>query len=71
MSELYEDTIKLDSLPPDAILDQGDLATLRKTARNTTPVARPLSFGDVIHCDIVFGPEIAIGNVHFGLIFTD
>jgi len=71
MSELYEDTIKLDSLPPDAILDQGDLATLRKTARNTTPVARPLSFGDVIHCDIVFGPEVAIGNVHFGLIFTD
>jgi len=71
MSELYEDTIKLDSLPPDAILDQGDLATLRKTACNTTPVARPLSFGDVIHCDIVFGPEVAIGNVHFGLIFTD
>jgi hypothetical protein len=58
-------------LPPDAILDQGDIATLQKTARNTTPVARPSSFGDVIHCDIVFGPEVAIGNVHYGLLFMD
>jgi len=71
LSDLYEGTIKLDLLPPDAILDQGDMATLQKTAHNTTPVARPSSFGDVIHCDIVFGPEVAIGNVHYGLLFMD
>jgi hypothetical protein len=71
LPDLYEDTIKLDHLPPDAILDQRDMATLQKTARNTTPVPRSSSFGDVIHCDIVFGPEVAIGNVHYGLLFTD
>jgi hypothetical protein len=24
-----------------------------------------------MHMDIVFGPEVAIGNIHFGLLFTD
>jgi len=71
LSTLYQDTITLDSLPCDAVLDPGDVATLRKTPRNTTPVARPASFGDPIHLDIVFGPEVALANVHYGLIFTD
>jgi hypothetical protein len=49
LSSLYHDTIKLDSSPSDAVLDRGDLSTIRKTSRNTTPVPRPLVFGDVIH----------------------
>jgi hypothetical protein len=53
------------------VLDPGDYATLRKKNRNTTPVPRPSSFGDVIHLDIVFGPEVAIGNVHNALLFSD
>jgi len=24
-----------------------------------------------MHVDIVFGPDIAIGNVHYGLLFSD
>ena len=70
-STLYKDTLKLDNTPVDAILDPGDLATLHKKARNTTPTPRPAHFGDVMHMDIVFGPEVAIGNVHFGLMFSD
>jgi len=72
-STLYKDTLKLDNTPLDAILDPGDLATLHKKARNTTPTPRPAHFGDVMHMDIVFGPEVAIGNVHFGLttVITD
>jgi hypothetical protein len=69
--DLYQDTIILDTTPIDAVLDQGDLATIRKTSRNTTPVPRPNSFGEVIHMDIVFGPDISIGNIHYGLLFTD
>ncbi len=68
---LYQDTINLDQSPCDAILDPGDFATLRKTPRNTTPVQRPAGFGDVIHVDIVFGPKVALANVHYGIIFTD
>lgn len=71
LSTLYHDTIKLDSSPSDAVLDRGDLATIRKSPQNTAPVPRPLSFDDVIHMDIVFAPEVALANTHYGLIFTD
>jgi hypothetical protein len=53
------------------VLDAGGTATLRKKCRNTSPVPRPLAFGDVFHVDIVFGPEVSIGNIHYGLLFTD
>jgi len=49
--------LSLDATPADAVLDPGDLATLHKKARNTTPVSRPSQFGEVIHMDIVFGPR--------------
>ena len=71
LSTLYQDTIILDKLPPDAILDMGDIATIHKANRNTTPVPRPSNFADVIHMDIVFGPDISVGNIHYGLLFTD
>jgi hypothetical protein len=31
----------------------------------------PLAFGDVIHMDIIFSPEVSIGNIHYGLLFSD
>jgi hypothetical protein len=71
LQDLYQDTISLDTTPADAVLDMGDLASIRKTPRNTYPVSRPHSFGDVIHMDIVFGPDLSIGNIHYGLLFTD
>jgi len=71
LKDLYCNTIHLDSTPADAILDLGDVATLHKKPRNTTPVPRSSFFGQVMHMDIVFGPEVAIGNIHFGLLFTD
>jgi hypothetical protein len=71
LSTLYQDTIHLDTTSPDAVLDMGDLATIKKSARNTTPVPRPSSFGDVIHMDIVFGTNVSIGNIHYSLLFTD
>jgi hypothetical protein len=71
LSSLYQPTVTLDHMPPDAVLDIGHFATFPKTPRNTTPVPRPSRFGDVIHVNIVFGPKIAIGNVHYGLLFSD
>jgi hypothetical protein len=38
---LHQNTITLDNMPADAVLDMGDLATLRKRARFTSPVPRP------------------------------
>jgi hypothetical protein len=71
LHNLYKDSIVLDKLPPDAVLDMGDLATMRKTPRNTNPVPRPSKIGDVIHMDIVFGPEVSLENIHYGLMFSD
>jgi hypothetical protein len=71
LPELYQDTVKLDSTPADAVFDLGDIATLCKSPRHTSPVPRPPCFDDVVHMDIVFGPEVSIGNIHYGLLFTD
>jgi hypothetical protein len=71
LSDLYQPTITLDSQPPDAVLDAGDFSTLLKVPKNTKWVPRPASFLDVVHMDIVFGPEVSLGNVHYGLLFTD
>ncbi len=71
LATFYQNTVALDSSPPDAIHDPGDLCNVRKSHRNTTPVCRPPSFGDINHMDIVFGPDIALSNVHYGLLFTD
>jgi hypothetical protein len=68
---LYSNNLCLDSTLADAVLDQGVYATLHKKARNTTPVPRSECFGDVMNMDIVFGPEVALGNIHYGLMFTD
>jgi len=71
LRDLYTPNICLDHLPPDAVLDTGHFATMKRSARNTTPVPRSSFFGEVIHIDIVFGPEVALGNIHYGLIFSD
>jgi hypothetical protein len=70
-SHLYQSTVKLDNTLADAILDVGSFATMRKKPRNTTPVPRPNNFADVFHMDNIFGPEVSIGNIHYGLLFTD
>lgn len=63
--------MKLDNLPADAVLDVGDVSTIHKMPHNTTPAPRPSAFADVIHMDITFFPDVSIGNIHYGLMFTD
>ena len=68
---MYQPTISIDKTTPDAVLDPGYFAMLRKNYRSTTPVPRPSGFGEIIHVDIVFGPGISVGNIHYGLICVD
>jgi hypothetical protein len=68
---LYQDTVRFDQSQPDAILDAGCFASLHKKDRNTVSVPRPQQFGDVFHIDIVFGLEISVGNIHYGLLCVD
>lgn len=60
---LYQSTVKLDHTPADAILDSGHFANMKKKNRNTSPIPRSSYFGETIHVDIVFGPEVSVGNV--------
>jgi len=69
-SELYNPTVRLDNSPPDAVLDPGHFVSIRKSPRNTMPVPRSSYFGKVMHMDIVFGPEVAVGDIHYGLLFS-
>jgi len=71
LGDLYQSTVTLDNTPADAVLDQGNFASLKKKPRNTFPVTRPQNFGDVMHIDIIFGPEVAVGNIHYGLLIVD
>jgi hypothetical protein len=71
LSTLYAGTVKLDNLPSDAVLDSGLLANLKKSPRNTTPAPQPSHFAEVVHMDIVFGPEVALGDIHYALLLTD
>ena len=71
ISALYQSTIRLDQTLADAVFDSGSLATVKKKDRNTKPVPRSTKFADVVHLDIVFGPEVSVGNVHYGLICVD
>jgi hypothetical protein len=57
--------MKLDSIHVDAVFDIRDTATLHKSPHNTSPVPCPPSFGNVIHMDIVFGPEVSTGNIYY------
>ena len=51
--------------------DLGDMATMPKQRRNTTPLQRPEIFGDVVHFDIVYGYGTAIVGYCFALWFVD
>jgi len=35
------------------------------------PVLRLNCFEGIVHMDIVLGPDVSLGNIHYGLLFTD
>ena len=70
-NSLYLPSVTLDNTPADAVMDTGHFANMKKKARNTTPVPRLSRFAETIHMDIVFGLEISVGNIHYGLLFPD
>ena len=49
----------------------GEMATMPKQSRITTPLQRPERFGDTVHFDIVYGSGTAIGGHRYALWFVD
>ena len=73
-NKLHSFTAKTFSLTtsdsPD-IIDIGEIATIDKSKRTTTPLTLPQSFGDTIHCDILYGSNTAIKGFHYALFLID
>jgi hypothetical protein len=58
-------TIEIQDLGRDPFLSRGEVATLPKSRRNTSPIPRPDVFGSIIHYDIGYGAGMSIGgNTH-------
>ena len=53
------------------IIDLGDVATIHRSKRNTTPLPLPHAFGDIMHMDIIFGSVTAIEGFRYGLFIVD
>jgi len=61
----------ISTLESEPILDIGDIATIDKPQRNTSPLPLPINPGDVIHADILFGSGPAIGGAKYALFLVD
>ena len=64
-------TFSLSTADSPDIIDIGDIATIDKNKRTTTPLTLPQSFGDVVHCDILYGSNTAIKGFRYALFLID
>jgi deoxyuridine 5'-triphosphate nucleotidohydrolase len=64
-------TIDIQDLGRDPFLSRGEVATLPKSRRNTSPIPRPDVFGSIIHYDIGYGAGMSIGGYTHVLFLVD
>ena len=62
---------RVSTLDKEPILDLGDVTTIDKSKRNTSPLPLPKHLGDVVHMDIIFGSNTAINGVKYSLFIVD
>ena len=68
---LFQPNFNISTDPPDPTFSLGSVAKINKSSRHTSPIPRPEQFGDVIHCDIVFGSKAAFGGITHALFLVD
>ena len=71
MKQVTRPTFKINDLGRYPMQDPGEMATMLKQHRYTTPLQQPELFGDVVHFDIVYGSGTAIGGYRYALWFVD
>ena len=71
VKQVAQPTVKINDLGRDPMRYPGDMATMPKQRRNTTPLQRPERFGDVVHFDILYGSGTSIGGYRYALWFVD
>ena len=63
VNDVALDNIVIPNIDHNPSLDQGEVATLSKRCRNTSPLKRPPRVGHIIHYDIAHGTGTSIGVV--------
>ena len=71
LKQTSQPTFSLSSTDTEPIIDLGSVATIKTPSRNTTPLSLPPKFGDLFHCDIVYGSETAYEGIRYALIMVD
>ena len=71
MKQVAQPTLKINDISQDPMRDPGEMNTMPKQRRNTTPLQQPERFGDVVHFDIVYGFGTAICGYRYTLWFAD
>ena len=70
MKQFAQPTLKINDFGQDPMQDPGEMSTMPKKRRKTTPLQQPERFGDVVHFDILYGYRTAIGGYQYTLWFV-
>ena len=71
MKQVAQPTLKINYFGQDPMQDPGEMSTMPKKRRKTTPLQQPERFGDVVHLDILYRYGTAIGGYQYTLWFVD
>jgi len=73
IKELQETStnFRISTLDRETIVDLGEISTIDAPARNTNVTDLPTKLGDVVHMDIIFGSNTAIGGTKYALFLVD
>jgi len=58
-------------LDREPVIDLGETATIDKNKRNTNPLNLPSNLGDIVHMDVLYGSNTAIGGIKYALFLVD
>ena len=71
MKQVAQPTLKITDIGQYLMRGPGEMATIPKQYRNTTPLQRPEQFGDVVHFDIFYGSGTDISGYRYAQWFVD
>lgn len=72
MNTLGNKSLQIQNLPQIESIDEGEVALLNSSRRNTTPVEPPSEYGTIFHTmDIGYGLCTAIGGIKYSLLIVD
>eukprot|EP00957_Ditylum_brightwellii_P035410 2684898-Ditylum_brightwellii.AAC.1 len=67
MQTVAQPTLCITNTRKDPIQDTGEMGTLPKSNRKTSPIPRPKHFGNIFHYDIVYSAGNTIGGYCYTL----